>query len=228
MLVLASNSPRRRELMAWLGLPFRTQAVAVDETPLPNEHPADYVARLARSKALQAAAQCKGEAYILAADTTVAIADKGDKWDILGKPQDAQEAEQMLRRLRGRTHLVFTGLALLHQPTEALWSHVCASEVPMRNFSDEEMYAYIASGDPFDKAGAYAIQHAGFHPVENFSGCFANVMGLPLCHLARLLAQAGCTVEPDFELHCFELLQGPCAVRDRLVSANGINRPSDR
>lgn len=215
MLVLASNSPRRRELLTFLGIPFTVYFVAVDEASLPEEHPTAYVQRLARCKAEQTAAQWKGEAFILAADTTVAMENGAGKWEIFGKPQDAFEAERMLRRLRGRTHQVFTGIALIHTTTARLWCDVCVSEVPIRHFSDEEMQAYIASGDPFDKAGAYAIQHAGFHPVENFLGCFANVMGLPLCHVARLLAQAGINIEKQLALECWQSLNYPCVLQER-------------
>lgn len=217
MLVLASNSPRRRELLALLGIPFTVHPVEVDETPFPDEHPATYVERLSRSKAEQAFARYDGEAFILAADTTVALEEETGVWEILGKPQDAQEAEKMLRRLRGRTHHVFTGVALIHAPTARLWCDVCASEVPIRNFSDGEMQAYIAGGDPFDKAGAYAIQHEGFHPVENFSGCFANVMGLPLCHVARLLAQAGISLKENrIALRCVRSLGYPCNFKEKI------------
>ncbi|MCX8063203.1 MAG: Maf family protein, partial [Anaerolineales bacterium] len=162
MLILASNSPRRRELLTFLGVPFVVHSSNVDETPLPAEHPTAYVERLARRKAEQAVEQWKGEAFFLAADTTVAVENDLGRWEIFGKPVDAHDAERMLRSLRGRTHFVFTGLALLHNPSGVLWSDVCVSEVTLRNFSDEELYAYIASGDPFDKAGAYAIQNVSF------------------------------------------------------------------
>lgn len=213
MLVLASNSPRRRELLSLLGIPFAVHSAAVDETPLPNEHPAVYVERLACGKAKQVAAQWKEEAFFLAADTTVAIQTEAGNWQIFGKPQNAREAEWMLRHLRGRTHFVFTGLALLHNLSGRIWSNVCTSEVPIRDFTDSEMYTYIASGDPFDKAGAYAIQHEGFHPVEHFAGCFANVMGLPLCHLAILLEQAGIQVKKNLPMQCVRSLAYPCSLK---------------
>ncbi|MDI6814075.1 MAG: nucleoside triphosphate pyrophosphatase, partial [Desulfitobacteriaceae bacterium] len=178
--------------------------------------PAEYVVRLSRCKAEQAAAQLDAKAIILAADTTVALQNEAGRWMIFGKPADDREAEEMLRRLRGRTHFVFSGLTLLRNADGQVWSDVCLSEVPIRNFSDEEMYAYIASGDPLDKAGAYAIQHQGFHPVENFAGCFANVMGLPLCHLARLLAQADIKLESAVALRCVETLSYPCEVSEKL------------
>lgn len=212
MLVLASNSPRRRALLALLGVPFAVCPAEVDETPLPGEHPAAYVKRLACTKAKQAWVRWGGEAFLLGADTTVALEEEAGRWEILGKPKDAQQAEWMLRRLRGRTHSVFTGLALLHKPSGNLWSDVCVSEVPIRNFSDEEMQAYIASGDPFDKAGAYAIQHREFHPVENFVGCFANVMGLPLCHVAHLFDRAGIHLPRQGLPSCVQSFGGPCAV----------------
>ncbi|GAB4480949.1 MAG: Maf family protein [Anaerolineales bacterium] len=217
MLVLASNSPRRRELLSLLGIPFTVHAVEVDESPLRGEHPREYVSRLSRQKAEQAVAQLGGERLVLAADTTVALEEHAERWEILGKPQNVQEAAEMLRRLRGRTHFVFTGIALCHIPTSQLWTDVCVSEVPMRNYSDAEMQAYIASGDPFDKAGGYAIQHRGFHPVENFTGCFANVMGLPLCQLARLLARAGIEVDDPLAPLCVRAFAYLCPLAENLA-----------
>ncbi len=165
----------------------------VDESLLPGELPQVYVRRLAEMKAravLSRVEQSPREALlqrfvVIAADTAVV-----DGTDILGKPEDAAEAEAMLRSLRGRIHQVYTGLAALAVGGRLL-NDICVSEVVMRDYSDAEMMAYIASGDPLDKAGAYAIQHAGFRPVERLQGCYANVMGLPLCHLVRLLAGFG-------------------------------------
>ena len=114
-----------------------------------------------------------------------------DEGQILGKPADAYEAESMLRRLRGREHQVFTALAVVRRSEGFLALDWCVTDVPMRTYSDEEMCAYIATGDPLDKAGAYAIQHPDFSPVAELQGCFANVMGLPLCHVERTLMQAG-------------------------------------
>ena len=107
---------------------------------------------------------------------------------MLGKPADPDDAERMLRQLRGRTHQVYTGVAIMSgQSPGAVLTDVCITDVPMRDYSDAEIRAYVASGDPMDKAGAYGIQHAGFHPVQGMRGCFASVMGLPLCHVLRLL-----------------------------------------
>lgn len=185
-LILASNSPRRRQLLALLGWDFRVQPADIDETPLHGEAPEQYVLRLAQAKAEAVAQVNAPEALVLAADTTVADGDA-----ILGKPLNAGEARRMLAQLRARSHQVYTGVALRRQSDRLALAIVAESRVPMRAYSEAEVEAYIASGDPFDKAGGYAIQHAGFHPVESLSDCYANVVGLPLCHLAALLRQAG-------------------------------------
>lgn len=191
MLILASNSPRRKELLELTGWPFKLIAVEVNERHWPSEPPLAYVLRLACSKADAVAEMSPDAAVILAADTTVV-----DRGMILGKPADLSDAESMLRRLRGRTHLVYTGLAVIRVSDRLLRTSWCVSQVPMRNFSDAEMHAYIQTHDPLDKAGAYAIQHAGFHPVEKLDSCYANVVGLPLCHLIRTL-QAWEIYPPD-------------------------------
>ncbi|HLA99057.1 MAG TPA: Maf family protein [Anaerolineales bacterium] len=214
MLILASNSPRRRQLLALGGWAFRVAAVEIDEGPLPAENPLAYVLRLAESKARAAAARSDPEAIILAADTAVADGER-----ILGKPKDAAEAERMLRSLRGRSHQVFTALAVYRPSTGTLLTDWCLSEVPMRAYSDEEMQAYIASGDPLDKAGAYAIQHAGFKPVAELSACYANVMGLPLCHLSRTLAKLGFPLDAGIAQACQAALAYQCPVYQQVLGA---------
>lgn len=206
-LILASNSPRRRQLLALGGWDYAPIAVEVNEDPLPGEKPADYVVRLASSKAQAIAAQTDPEAIIIGSDTTVA-ADGA----ILGKPIDAADAERMLRRLRGRVHQVYTALAVLRRVDRLLLTDYCITDVLMRDYTDSEMLAYIQSGDPMDKAGAYAIQHSGFHPVAKIEGCFANVMGLPLCHLARLLGQIGITPRENISLSCQSALEYDCSI----------------
>lgn len=191
-LLLASNSPRRRQILALAGYSFVPAAADIDETPLSAEPPEVYVLRLAREKALRIhqttiPQPAHGTLPVLAADTTVA-----DGAQILGKPADAAEAAAMLRQLRGRAHRVYTGLALI-TPAGTTFDAVCATDVYMRDYAEDEIAAYVASGDPLDKAGAYAIQHAGFHPVERLRGCYANVMGLPVCLLESLLREAGLT-----------------------------------
>lgn len=213
MLVLASNSPRRRQLMALGGWTFTLIPAAVDERPLPGEPPREYVLRLAEDKARTVAGRAPQDALVIAADTAVV-----DGADILGKPDDAQQAETMLRRLRGRSHQVYTALAVLRLTDGVLLSDLCQTEVPMRHYSDEEMAIYIASGDPFDKAGAYAIQHEEFRPVEHLSGCFANVMGLPLCHLTRTLKKLGDPPERDVPTACQAALQFNCRIYPQVLT----------
>jgi MAF protein len=136
---------------------------------------------------------------------------------ILGKPSDPAEAALMLRQLRGHAHQVYTALALIRSQDGSCLTDVCATDVPMRDYSDEEIEAYVASGDPLDKAGAYAIQHPGFKPVAWLEGCFANVMGLPLCHLARNLSQVGISVPGNLPQACQSLLEYSCPVYERIL-----------
>ncbi len=118
----------------------------------------------------------------------------------------------MLRQLRGRTHQVYTAIAIYRPDDEMMEIELCISDVPMRAYSDAEMDVYIQSGDPLDKAGGYAIQHAGFHPVENFSGCFASVMGLPICHVVRALKKMGLAVDADMPRFCQSSLDYECTI----------------
>ena len=130
-------------------------------------------------------------------DRTVADGDA-----ILGKPANTDEAWAMLRQLRGRAHQVYTALTVIEVATGRAITDIAVTDVPMRQYSDAEIAAYIASGDPFDKAGGYAIQHAGFRPAVLTSGCFANVVGLPLCHLLRVLRQLGVEARADVPERC--------------------------
>jgi septum formation protein len=206
-LILASSSPRRSQLLALGGWEFETRPAEIDESPLPAEDPREYVLRLALGKAQAIAASAGAEALVIAADTTVAL-----DGAILGKPADDAEAEAMLRSLRGRTHQVHTALVVRRAPDEQVVSDVCTTDVLMRPYDDEEMRAYIASGDPLDKAGAYAIQHAGFHPVESLTGCYTNVMGLPVCTLANMLADFGISPRAEIGRRCLDELGYRCPV----------------
>jgi septum formation protein len=208
--ILASNSPRRHQLLGLTGLDFRVVPADVDETPHQNESPPDYVQRLAATKAQAVGAQFDKDTLVIAADTTVA-----DEGQILGKPLDDQDAARMLLQLRGRTHQVFTAIAVVH--SGKLEIDVCGTDVPMRPYSDDEMQAYIASGDPLDKAGAYAIQHPGFHPVENLKGCYANVVGLPLCHLSRTLQKILISLDVDVPLACQATLGYSCSIYEYIL-----------
>ncbi|RME87918.1 MAG: septum formation protein Maf [Anaerolineae bacterium] len=216
LILLASNSPRRRALLSLTGWTFEVAPAHVDERPRAGEKPADYVVRLARTKALALAGRAAHrDRVILAADTTVVEAG-----DILGKPRDADEATAMLRRLRGRVHQVYTALALLRPRENGLLTDLCVSDVTMRHYSDEEIEAYVRSGDPLDKAGAYAIQHPLFRPVERLEGCFAGVMGLPLCHLRRAMRSFGLTPPNDVAATCQEALQVTCPIAHVVLASN--------
>ncbi|MGE5377800.1 MAG: Maf family protein [Bacteroidota bacterium] len=210
-LILASNSPRRRQLLALTGIPFVVSVADVDESQLANERPADYVLRLAEMKAR--AVRAGADQFVLAADTTVV-----DGSDILGKPKDEAEAVAMLTRLRGHVHQVYTGIALLHAGDGQLLTDLCVTDVPMREYTDEELRAYVATGDPLDKAGAYAIQHAEFHPVARMDGCFASVMGLPVCHVILQMRKMGIQADTDFFAGCETLLEYNCPVSNAILN----------
>lgn len=182
--ILASASPRRRELLALLGVEFEIVPSAVDEWA-PESHPrAERLARrLAREKALTVAAQYP-DAVVLGADTIVV-----HHGSLLAKPANADEARAMLEHLRGRDHRVITGVAVV-RGRRARVSHA-VTHIRMRWYTDEEIARYIARGEPFDKAGGYAIQDPTFAPVATYAGCHCNVVGLPLSPVIRLLADAG-------------------------------------
>jgi len=184
--VLASGSPRRRELLEGLGLRFAIRSTDIDETPRPGEVPEDYVLRLAREKA-QAASRPRE--VVLAADTTVVV-----DGEILGKPLDDADAERMLRLLSGREHEVLTGVAVL-DATETgrgrIASGLARTAVRMAPLAREEIAWYAATGEPRDKAGAYAIQGLGSLFVEAVSGNYSNVVGLPIPTVYRLFAELG-------------------------------------
>ena len=186
-LVLASRSPRRREIMDALGVSYEIVPADIDETSLLDQAagPEDAARRLALSKA-EAVAKLRPEAHVLAADTVVCLSSR-----IFGKPVDEQEATEMLKALRGKPHRVVTGLALLPpRPADPIVAHTNTS-VLMRPYTDEEIDAYVATGSPMDKAGAYGIQDTKFHPAAPVNGCYFNVVGLPLCAASEMLRQAG-------------------------------------
>lgn len=219
LLFLASNSPRRKHLISLGGWEFTALPADVDESVLPGETPQDYVLRLAESKARTVAALVPPEAVIVAADTTVVDVAPDGRIDLLGKPADASEAEVMLRRLRGRTHQVYTALAALRHSDGAFFLDCCVTDVPMRPYSDAEIRAYIATGDPLDKAGAYAIQHPDFHPVDLLEGCYANVVGLPLCHLTRTLRKLGIVPRRDIPRACQAALEYHCLIFNSVLGS---------
>jgi MAF protein len=187
-LMLASGSPRRRDLLEAVGLKVQVHPVSIDESRQPSETPLELVSRLAHQKALAASEQVSGPHPILAADTIVVDGD-----EVLGKPGDSDQARDMLQQLRQREHKVHTAVTIMDPVSGAQYSSVCTTRVPMRNYNQAEIEDYIHSGSPLDKAGAYGIQDREFNPVDldQLNGCFANVMGLPLCHVAEGLCRLG-------------------------------------
>ncbi len=181
-IILASQSPRRRELLGKMGLEFSVQAADIDETMDPTCPPEQEVARVSRGKA--AAILADENAVIVAADTIVVCQGK-----ILGKPHSKEEARQMLRQLAGKTHQVMTGCAVRHG--DVLLHHTEITDVEFRPLAGAEIEAYLETGEPMDKAGAYGIQGMGGLFVQRLSGDYYNVMGLPVCALAQMLRQVG-------------------------------------
>jgi septum formation protein len=202
MVVLASASPRRQELLRNAGIPFIVQVAAIDETPLAGESPRDCAERLAREKAL-AVFESRPDEYVLGADTIVVVDDT-----ILGKPRDADDPARMLRMLAGRTHAVITGVCLVGpaasrplpvagKPGQLRTENLelrTASEttlVTMREISDDEIREYVATGEPMDKAGAYAIQGVASRWIPRIEGDYSNVVGLPVALVYAMLRERG-------------------------------------
>ncbi len=214
-LILASASPRRRQFLAALGIPHRVVPAQVDETPEPGESPEHLVARLALAKALAVAQHLPDSerpALVLSADTVVAL-----DGTILGKPERPEVATAMLQRLRGRPHQVHSGLALVELDRDGIRRQrvrVHGAQVWMRNYTDAEIQAYVASGDPLDKAGGYAIQHPGFRPVVRVEGCAASVMGFPLAEFVALAPEFGLPLPGQVAPVCRELTGMACCLTD--------------
>ena len=187
-LVLASASPRRRELLSRAGVSFRVQPADVPEELAPGETPAAFARRLAREKALAVASRlgASPSRWVLGADTIVVMGD-----DVLGKPRDPGHAEELLGRLLGREHRVLTGVAVVARELGRVHDTLVESQVWMREAGADEVRAYVATGEPLDKAGAYALQGEGRRFVERVSGSETNVLGLPLDETLALLRAAG-------------------------------------
>lgn len=183
-LVLASASPRREALLRQLGVPFEVVPSDLPEAWPPGPAPAAVTA-LALAKARAVASRLAG-AIVLGADTAVVLGGK-----VFGKPESPEDARRMLRALRGREHEVITGVALVEVPSGREETAAVVSQVLMREYSEAEIDAYVASGEPLDKAGAYAIQAAGHGLVDRVEGCYTNVVGLPLTTTRRLLEAWG-------------------------------------
>jgi septum formation protein len=189
-LILASASPRRTEILRNAGIAFETHATFLDETRRSGELPGDYIRRLALEKARAASATTRDteECLFLGADTVVVAGE-----ELLGKPHSADDARRMLRLLSGRTHQVHTAVALVRRPRAMEGVIEEVTDVTFAPLSDKEIDAYIATGEPFDKAGAYAIQGAGGRYITRIEGCYFNVVGLPLARLWSFLREFGWT-----------------------------------
>jgi septum formation protein len=187
-LILASTSPRRAEILHNAGFTFSVISSAVDETPFPDESARDHVARLAAAKAELVAARAIGPAIVLAADTVVALDDR-----ILGKPHSEENARHMLHTLSGRTHSVLTGVVLIRLPDAERVALVESTLVHFAQLSDEEISRYLATEEPHDKAGAYAIQGYAGRYIPRIEGCYFNVVGLPLARVREALTTLGWT-----------------------------------
>jgi len=185
-LILASSSPRRAEVLADAGFTFEVVAARVDESRRTGEQAEAYVRRLAEAKARAVAGGVSPPAIVIAADTVVVM-----DGEVLGKPVSAEDAGRMLRRLSGRTHQVLTGLAVLKIPGGAARVEIETTRVTFAPLTEAEIEAYVASGEPLDKAGAYAIQGRGGRLVARVEGCYFNVVGLPLARLYRILREMG-------------------------------------
>ena len=210
-LILASASPRRRELLGALGVPFEVRPSNVDEDPLLSETPLQTQRRITVDKANAAMTddRCavvggRSSVVVIACDTTVLL-----DGEMLNKPADEAEAWLMLRKLRGRVHQVQSCLVIRtgdQQDQQII--DIVISDVQMRDYSDDEIAAYIATGDPFDKAGSYAVQHPAFKPVADIRGCPLNVIGLALCQLRKHLPKL-----PPCEAVCERYSGKPCSTR---------------
>lgn len=210
-IILASASPRRRQMLSWVTDNFICASADIDETPKLDEDPVQYCERLAIEKAETLAARSGSqERLILASDTTVFR-----RQQIYGKPTDAGNAKEMLSQLQGRSHLVCTAVALLKtgEMKHEIISTTCLTIVAMRKLSETEIDAYIASRDPMGKAGAYAIQNRQFHPVDSIQGCYTCVMGLPLCHTELLFNQFDTQFENDFSVCCKANISYNCKLK---------------
>ena len=196
---LASASPRRRDLMGLTGWDVRFVSTDIDERSDHGEDAHLLADRLAQAKARHAAEGSSSQGVLLAADTVVEY-----EGQLLGKPIDKPDAIRMLSMLRGREHRVVTALAIIPSANGTLKTDACETRVPMREYLSKELHAYIDAGHAFDKAGGYGIQDASLHPValERLTGCFANVMGLPLCHLVRAVRRMGIEPPKDVPLEC--------------------------
>ncbi|MDO9545998.1 MAG: Maf family protein [Pelolinea sp.] len=214
---LASNSPRRKEMLAWVNWDWEASAANIDESKHPEETAREYVVRLAAEKANFPILEIKPQDIVIAADTIVVLDE-----NILGKPVNKEQAIEMLTSLSGRGHLVMTAIAIRSGDHTRFQQEMCKTRVQMRNYSHQEISIYVASGDPMDKAGAYAIQNDSFHPVVGFKGCYASVMGMPLCHLERSFRDFPDYDPKEMAKICQNHLKYTCPITDSVMAGEDL------
>jgi len=189
-ILLASGSPRRRELLDQIGVAYRVLSAGIDESVRPGEDPETYTCRIAQEKVLAAKARRAPGEIVLGADTAVVLGEQMQGKQMLGKPGDEAGAMEMLRALSGRTHEVYTAVAVL-DPRDVLDVLLNVSEVSFAELDDAWIQAYVATGEPMDKAGGYGIQGWAGCQIRRVSGSYSSIMGLPLYETSQLLAKAG-------------------------------------
>ena len=198
-IILASASPRRQLMLSWIIPEFESISADIDETPLPGELPQPYCQRMALKKVLHCSNIVPEGGFVIGSDTTVTINNQ-----ILGKPADENQAIEMLSMLNKKEHLVYTAVAIGNRKRGKLsiQQTICETTVRFRDLGYDEIRDYVESGDPMGKAGAYAIQNHEFHPVETFRGCYASVVGFPLCHVGSILHRFGYDTFPQIRSAC--------------------------
>lgn len=204
-------------MLAWLDWDLDASSANIDESKRPKESAQEYVLRLATEKADYPIPGAGLDDVVIAADTIVVLDE-----EILGKPADEGEAYQMLSQLSARAHWVITAITVRSGNSGYVHQDICRTRVQMREYTDEEIEQYIASGDPMDKAGAYAIQNTTFHPVVDFNGCFTSVMGMPLCHLERTLQKLSIYEPSGLAIICQNHLKYNCLITSRVMAGEDI------
>ena len=206
-MVLASQSPRRSELMKLFDFSFQVEPANIDESKNKTESPNSYAKRLALSKTLKVSQNHPRDSIVIGADTVVVQ----DNY-VMGKPDTNSEAHSMLMQLQGKTHQVVTAIAIHFNKLGTTTQELCETSVQMRNMTEEEVAEYVYTGDSLDKAGAYAIQNVEFQPATPLGGCLANVIGLPLCHMTRALQNNNVIVDTDIAEKCQNHIGYDCPV----------------
>tara|TARA_Y100000814_G_C12216109_1_gene363128 strand:+ start:113 stop:781 length:669 start_codon:yes stop_codon:yes gene_type:complete len=206
-LVLASQSPRRLELLKLFDYQFQVEPANIDEGKNNDESPKSYAKRLALSKTLKVSKTHLNDSIVIGADTIV-IQDN----QVIGKPDNNTEARRMLMQLQGKKHQVVTAIAIYFGNTGITSQELCETNVKMRNMTEEEIAEYVSTGESLDKAGAYAIQNIKFRPAAPIDGCLANVIGLPLCHMTRALYNNNINFDKDIAEKCQDHLNYDCPV----------------